>query len=78
MLWSPSKDFIEQANVSHYMKWLAREKNLTFDGYHALWKWSVENSNDFWESIWQYFDVIHDGSYRSVTDHQNEFNVSWF
>ncbi|HEX6225658.1 MAG TPA: acetoacetate--CoA ligase, partial [Chryseolinea sp.] len=44
----------------------------------ALWKWSVENSNDFWESIWQYFDILHDGSYRSATDDHNGFDVSWF
>jgi len=78
MLWSPSKDFIEQANLSHYMRWLAKNKKLSFDDYQQLWKWSVDHPADFWESLWQYFDIIHDGNYHAVMGEQTEFNVSWF
>src|SRR5688572_33500307 len=78
MLWSPSKELIEQANLSHYMKWLATNKKLSFEGYHQIWKWSVDSLDDFWESIWQYFGILHDGGYNSVTGDQKEFNVSWF
>ena len=66
MLWSPSKEFIEQANLTHYMRWLATNKKLSFDGYHQLWQWSVDNLDYFWESIWEYFDILHDGNYRSI------------
>ena len=64
MLWSPSKELIEQANLSHYMKWLAENKKFSFSDYHDVWKWSVNNLEDFWESIWEYFDIIHEGAYR--------------
>ena len=78
MLWSPSQDFIEHSNLSHYIKWLAQNKKLSFSDYHNLWKWSVNNLEDFWESIWEYFNIIHDGAYRSVLSEQDTFNVSWF
>ncbi len=78
MLWSPSKDFIEQSNLHHYQQWLAENKKLSFASYHELWKWSVDNLEDFWESIFQYFDVIHKGHYNSVLGEQKEYNVSWF
>ncbi|HZB12403.1 MAG TPA: AMP-binding protein, partial [Chryseolinea sp.] len=78
MLWSPSKEFIEQANLSQYIKWLATNKNLLFQDYHELWNWSVEKPEVFWESLWQYFDILHDGDYHSVIEGKNGFNVSWF
>jgi acetoacetyl-CoA synthetase len=78
MLWSPSKDFVEQSNLRQYMEWLAKNKNLSFQDYHELWKWSVSNLEKFWESIWEYFDVIHEGEYLSVLGDQQTFNVSWF
>jgi acetoacetyl-CoA synthetase len=60
------------------MKWLAQNKKLSFSDYHDVWKWSVNNLEDFWESVWEYFDIIHDGAYRSVLSEKNTFNVSWF
>ena len=78
MLWAPSKEFIEQANLSQYIKWLATNKNLLFQDYHELWNWSVEKPEVFWESLWQYFDILHDGDYHSVIEGKNGFNVSWF
>ena len=78
MLWSPSKEFIEQANLTQYMRWLATNKKLSFDDYHQLWQWSVDNLDFFWKSIWEYFDILHDGDYRSPIGEQQEFHVSWF
>ena len=78
MLWSPSKESIEQTNLTKYMRWLATNKKLSFDDYHQLWQWSVDNLGYFWESIWEYFDILHDGNYRSPTGEQKEFHVSWF
>ena len=28
-----------------------------FDGYDRLWRWSVEELEDFWESMWHFFAV---------------------
>ena len=79
MLWTPSKDFIEQSNLQHYMHWLAANKKLSFDGYQELWRWSVENLDEFWQSIWQYFNIDHDGKYSSaISGAKKNFSVSWF
>src|SRR5688500_1427785 len=78
MLWAPSQAFIESTNLHHYIEWLATEKRKSFRDYHELWKWSVDNLEDFWESLWQYFDIIHDGKYSSVLGEQQPYNVSWF
>src|SRR5690242_598185 len=78
MLWKPSKEFSEQSNLKHYMRWLREKKNIAFDDYQQLWEWSVNNINDFWESIWQYFEILHDGNYQQVSSDDKMPHVSWF
>jgi acetoacetyl-CoA synthetase len=57
LLWEPSEKVVANANLTHYMAWLVRERGLRFAGYDALWSWSVNHVAAFWESIWDYFDV---------------------
>ena len=78
MLWSPSQSFIESTNFHHYVEWLVNTKRKAFNNYHEVWKWSVDNLEDFWKSIWEYFDIIHEGKYNSVLGEQQSYNVSWF
>jgi hypothetical protein len=40
---------------------LARTGLITRD-YAELWRWSVEDIDRFWQSIWSFFDVQADGS----------------
>src|SRR5687767_7480628 len=78
MLWSPSKDFVEQSNLRQYTKWLAKNKNLLFEDYHDLWQWSISNLEEFWQSIWEYFNIVHEGDHHSVLEKPNSFFGSWF
>ena len=56
LLWTPSTDAVERSNMTRYMRWLKTERGLDFGGdYHALWRWSVDDLEDFWASIWDYF-----------------------
>jgi acetoacetyl-CoA synthetase len=57
LLWRPTPAIIENANMTEYMHWLAEKKGKIFDGYRPLWEWSVEKTADFWQSLWQYFDI---------------------
>lgn len=77
-LWQPSVEFMQQANLTHYITWLAESKGRIFSGYHELWVWSTENINAFWESIWEYFEVLHDGSYVSVVSSDTMPHAKWF
>ncbi len=57
-LWEPTAKLRENAVISRYMRWLAEEKDLSFDGYQELWEWSVTDVDGFWASLWDFFDVI--------------------
>ncbi len=76
-LWSPSAEFVNDANLQHYIQWLKENKGLSFDHYQSLWQWSVDNIDDFWETMWEYFDILHDGRFSSVKTGEMP-RVKWF
>ncbi len=78
LLWTPSPLRIEKSRVHGYMRWLEREKSLSFDDYQALWQWSVDQLEDFWESIWQYFEIKSSAPYRQVLDAHRMPGAKWF
>ena len=59
LLWRPSPDRIERANLTAFMRRVEAERGLEFGGeYDALWRWSVESLDEFWATVWDEFGVI--------------------
>jgi acetoacetyl-CoA synthetase len=77
-LWAPTSDFIHDSNISDYTRWLKDNKGLAFPGYEELWQWSVDQSDDFWTSLFQYFNILHDGNIAQVTNGRPMPNTEWF
>jgi acetoacetyl-CoA synthetase len=78
LLWEPSAQMKEQANLTHYMRWLEREKGLRFTENEELWRWSVDHLEDFWASLWEYFDIKASKPYTSVLTHPAMPGAQWF
>ena len=57
-LWEGKNSFKENSHLYQYENWLQNQYKLSFKNYNELWKWSVDNIEDFWKSIWDYFNVI--------------------
>ena len=58
-LWEPSKELIKNSNLFAYEKFISKYYKYNFSrNYKKLLKWSVKNPKDFWNSIWEYFEVI--------------------
>ncbi|WP_163971469.1 acetoacetate--CoA ligase [Oceanobacillus halotolerans] len=78
LLWQPDEKRIEQSNLYHYMQWLKQEKQLLFNDYHSLWKWSVNELEAFWESLWGYFNIQANTPYKTVLTKHQMPGVKWF
>jgi len=65
-LWKPGRNLLEQSNLKKYMDWLFVKKGLYFRSYHDLWEWSVTDLEDFWESLWNYFNIKSHDLYLEV------------
>jgi acetoacetyl-CoA synthetase len=57
ILWRPSARDIEDANVTHFMSWLKRQRGITHSTWNDLWEWSVRDLDEFWSAVWDYYDV---------------------
>src|SRR4051812_30912365 len=70
IMWTPSPERIERANITPFMR--ARG----FEDYDALWRWSVEDLEGFWASIWETYGV--GGSYDAVLGSREMPGAEWF
>ncbi|MBK6931116.1 MAG: acetoacetate--CoA ligase [Saprospirales bacterium] len=78
LLWQPDPETLENAHLTRYMHWLSANKRLPFEGYASLWRWSVDQPAAFWESVWQYFQVIHHTPYTEVLSGLEMPGARWF
>ncbi len=78
LLWQPSPETIENANLTHYMNWLAETRALEFNGYQSLWQWSVEKSADFWHSLWDYFNITASEQPTDILADNSMPGAAWF
>jgi acetoacetyl-CoA synthetase len=69
-LWEPGDAQVQRAVMTRFM----RERG--FDDYHALWRWSVEDLDGFWASIWEFFGV--EGAYDRVLATREMPGARWF
>lgn len=78
LLWEPSADFKNAATISRYITWLEEKKGLGFSGYDELWTWSVTNLEDFWQSLWEFFEIKSSQPYSVVLADRKMPGASWF
>jgi Acyl-coenzyme A synthetases/AMP-(fatty) acid ligases len=84
LLWTPSKEYINNTNMYKYLQYL-NEKNkenknwALINDYKSLYNWSVDNIEEFWNSLWNYFGIIASKEYEKVVDDLNKFpGAIWF
>src|SRR4051812_22802476 len=78
LLWEPSPETIERAAMTRYMRWLAGERGLEFDDYESLWRWSATEIEEFWTSIWEFFDVQASAPQSQALPDRTMPGADWF
>ncbi len=79
LLWQPSDEYIKEANVTRFIRFVNEEYGLKMDSYHNLYDWSIEKIPDFWAAVWEFVGVIASRRYDKVVDDLNEFpGAKWF
>ncbi|MQA14875.1 MAG: acetoacetate--CoA ligase [Pseudonocardiaceae bacterium] len=76
VLREPADDVLDTTAIGRYVRWLAAERGLSFENYDALWRWSVDEPEAFWASIWDHFGVR--GSYDTVLASAQMPGARWF
>ncbi len=78
LIWQPSQKDIANANLTHYMDWLAEERGLVFATYPELWHWSVESIEEFWQTLFSYFELAYSGEWTTPLVERKMPGAHWF
>jgi acetoacetyl-CoA synthetase len=78
LLWSPSQERVQASTLTRYTRWLQETRGLSFDDYEALWRWSVDELEDFWASIWDFCEVRAAAPYERVLGSREMPGAQWF
>ncbi|MEG1528565.1 MAG: acetoacetate--CoA ligase [Clostridia bacterium] len=88
LLYTPSEKVIKSTKMYDFMRYVNQKLSLpaTINGvamveltdYKTLYKWSVENIEQFWDMLWKYLDII-STPYSKVVDDLHKFpGANWF
>jgi acetoacetyl-CoA synthetase len=78
LLWTPSAELVEQANVTAFIAWLRDTRGLRLRGYQDLWEWSVTDIEAFWQAIWDYAGVQSSTPPVAVLGSRQMPGAQWF
>ena len=59
-LWSPSKAQAEGSQVFRFARAAEKRTGKRFDDYQDLWRWSIDDTETFWDMLWDFCGVIGD------------------
>jgi acetoacetyl-CoA synthetase len=74
LLWKPSETLVESSELMRYMCSLGRG----FASYDELWRWSVEDVEAFWASLWDWFEIDASVPYERVLGRREMPGAEWF
>ncbi|HEX5612832.1 MAG TPA: AMP-binding protein, partial [Burkholderiales bacterium] len=57
-IWQPTKDQIENAQITQFARHCARRYRRELGTYEELWRWSIEQPEEFWNELWDWCGVI--------------------
>jgi acetoacetyl-CoA synthetase len=78
VLWTPPPDVRETTLIGRYLNWLRDEHARDFTTYKELHRWSVNELEEFWASIWEYFDIQAHEPYEQVLTTREMPGAKWF
>jgi acetoacetyl-CoA synthetase len=78
ILWEPSEQLAAGSALAGYTEWLRAERGVGVESYDELWQWSVDALDEFWSSIWDYFDVRASTPYAAVLGSREMPGAEWF
>jgi acetoacetyl-CoA synthetase len=79
-LWTPSDQYIRRHTLTRFGEFVERTlgKNIIGD-YGALHRWSVTDRGAFWRAVWEFMEVVGEGSFEpAVVDADALPGAKWF
>lgn len=77
-LWEPSAEQIQRSELRKFQSWIAARCGARTESYLDIWRWSVDDLDRFWDSVWEYFDVIAQRNGAPTRQGESMPGVQWY
>ncbi len=78
-LWSPSEEWVKKANASRFIDYVNGKQGQNLKTFADLYRWSIENTPDFWVRMWEFADIKSSRGYDQVVDDLKKMpGAKWF
>lgn len=78
-LWIPSGEWKSAANIIRFIGFVSTRCGLRIESYADLYRWSVENLEEFWAAVWDFTEIKASRKYDKVVDDLGRFpGAHWF
>ena len=78
IMWQPSRAQVKNARMTDFMQLINQKFSTKLTHYQELHQWSIDESEQFWQSIWDYFEIIGDAGKPIVTNANQLPGAQWF
>ena len=77
-LWRPDQERLEHSQMTLFQKWIEDKYQRDFENYDEFHKFSVESSDEFWSSLFEYFSISYTGELSPVCEDYGFSKYAWF
>jgi acetoacetyl-CoA synthetase len=77
-LWTPSQEEVQDAEMTRFMRWVGERDGRSFADYEELWRWSVDELEEFWACLWEFCGVRCSQPYERVLAAREMPGARWF
>jgi acetoacetyl-CoA synthetase len=61
-IWRPDPAIVATSAIAGFGRLVTDRTGAEFGRYLDLWRWSVDHLDEFWRAVWDFYDVMADGS----------------
>lgn len=77
-LWTPGPDNIKSAHLTAFTEKIKTLTGTPVDNYKGLHQWSIDHPELFWQSVWDFCDLIGDPGERVLVNPGKMPGATWF
>jgi len=78
-IWEPSKERIERANLSRFIRFVQTEHKAQVGDYYGLYDYSIRQPEAFWRAVWEFCGIRASGDFDEVlVDGDKMPGARWF
>jgi acetoacetyl-CoA synthetase len=77
-LWTPPAERARSTELARFMRWVGERHGGALHSYEQLWRWSVDELEQFWADIWEFCEVRASQPYERVLADRSMPGARWF